>query len=52
MAVGTTVVSPAPPPNDARLIDEVADLLPESGTIAVDRLGPAAMDRQPKSGPS
>ena len=45
VAVGTTVVSPAPPPNDARLIDEVADLLPESGTIAVDRLGPAAMDR-------
>jgi Xaa-Pro dipeptidase len=45
VAVGTTVVSPAPPPNDARLIDEVADLLPKSGTIAVDRLGPAAMDR-------
>jgi Xaa-Pro aminopeptidase len=45
VAVGTVVVSPAHPPNDARLIDEVADLLPESGTIAVDRLGPAAMDR-------
>jgi Xaa-Pro aminopeptidase len=45
VAVGEAVVSPAPPPNDARLIDEVADLLPEQGTLAVDRLGPAALDR-------
>jgi Xaa-Pro aminopeptidase len=45
VAVGDAVHSPAPPPNDPRLIDEVADLLPERGTLAVDRLGPAALDR-------
>lgn len=45
VAVGSTVVCPAPPPNDARVIDEVVDLLPEQGTIAVDRLGPAALER-------
>jgi Xaa-Pro aminopeptidase len=45
VAVGDTVLSPAPPPNDARLIDEVADLLPERGGLAVDRLGPDALDR-------
>jgi Xaa-Pro aminopeptidase len=45
VAVGDAVVSPAPPPNDARLIDAVADLLPERGGLAVDRLGPAALDR-------
>lgn len=45
VAVGDTVLCPAPPPNDPRLIDVVAEQLPESGTIAVDRLGPAAMER-------
>jgi Xaa-Pro dipeptidase len=45
VAVGSAVVSPAVPPSDARLIDEVADLLPRTGTVAVDRLGPNAMAR-------
>ena len=45
VAVDSDVRCPAPPPNDARLVDEVVDLLPERGTIAVDRLGPAALDR-------
>jgi Xaa-Pro dipeptidase len=45
VAVGSAVISPAPPPNAARLIDEVVDLLPARGTIAVDRLGPNAFDR-------
>jgi Xaa-Pro aminopeptidase len=45
VAVGSAVVSPAAPPSDARLIDQVADLLPRTGTLAVDRLGPNAMAR-------
>jgi Xaa-Pro aminopeptidase len=45
VAVGSAVMSPAVPPSDARLIDEVADLLPRTGTLAVDRLGPNAMAR-------
>jgi Xaa-Pro aminopeptidase len=45
VAVDSDVRCPAPPPNDARLVDEVADLLPERGTLAVDRLGPDALDR-------
>jgi Xaa-Pro aminopeptidase len=45
VAVGDTVISAAVPPTDARLIDEVVDLLPITGTIAVDRLGPNALDR-------
>ena len=45
VAVGSTVISPAPPPSVARLIDEVVDLLPRRGTIAVDRVGPDALDR-------
>ncbi len=45
LAVGSDVRCPAPPPNDARLVDEIVDLLPERGTLAVDRLGTAALDR-------
>jgi Xaa-Pro aminopeptidase len=45
VAVDFQVRCPAPPPNDARLVDEVLDLLPERGTVAVDRLGPAPLDR-------
>jgi Xaa-Pro aminopeptidase len=45
VAVGNTVLSPGRPPSDARLIDEVIDLLPAQGTIAVDRLGPLALER-------
>jgi Xaa-Pro dipeptidase len=45
VAVGSAVMSPAVPPSDARLIDEVADLLPRTGTLAVDRLGPNALAR-------
>ena len=45
VAVGRTVLSPGRPPSDARLIDDVIDLLPERGTIAVDRLGPLAVER-------
>ena len=45
VAVGNTVLSPGRPPSDARLIDEVIDLLPVQGTIAVDRLGPLALER-------
>ena len=45
VAVGATVLHPAPPPSDARLIDEVIDLLPRRGAVAVDRLGPNALDR-------
>jgi Xaa-Pro dipeptidase len=45
VAAGSTVISPAAPPSSARLIDEVVDALPLHGTLAVDRLGPLAMDR-------
>jgi Xaa-Pro aminopeptidase len=45
VAVGATVVSPGRPPSDARIIDDVIDLLPLRGTIAVDRLGPLALER-------
>lgn len=45
VAVGATVLSPGRPPNDARLIDDVIDLLPVRGTLAVDRLGPLALER-------
>jgi Xaa-Pro aminopeptidase len=45
VAVGNTVLSPGRPPSDARLVDEVIDLLPLRGTIAVDRLGPLALER-------
>jgi Xaa-Pro dipeptidase len=45
VAVGTTVLSPGRPPSDARLIDEIIDLLPVRGTIAIDRLGPLALER-------
>ena len=45
VAVGSMVLDPGPPPSDARLIDEVVDYLPARGTIAVDRLGPLALDR-------
>ncbi len=45
VAVGSTVLSPGRPPSDARLIDQVIDLLPVHGTIAVDRLGPLALER-------
>ncbi len=45
VAVGSTVLSPGRPPSDARLIDQVIDLLPARGTIAVDRLGPLALER-------
>lgn len=45
VAVGSTVLSPGRPPSDPRLIDQVIDLLPVRGTIAVDRLGPLALER-------
>ncbi len=45
VAVGTRVVQPGRPPNDPRLIDELADLLPAKGTLAVDRIGQAALER-------
>src|SRR6516164_9857386 len=45
VAAGSTVISPAVPPSAARLIDDVVDLLPVRGTIAVDRLGPLATAR-------
>jgi len=45
VAVGSTVLSPGRPPNDPGLIDEVVDLLPAAGTLAVDRIGQLAMDR-------
>jgi Xaa-Pro aminopeptidase len=45
VAVGSTVLSPGRPPSDARLIDDVIDLLPVRGTLAVDRLGPLALER-------
>ncbi|MGA8372115.1 MAG: M24 family metallopeptidase [Acidimicrobiales bacterium] len=45
VAVGATVLDRARPPSDPRLIDDVVDLLPTRGTIAVDRLGPLAQDR-------
>jgi Xaa-Pro dipeptidase len=45
VAIGMTVLSPGRPPSDARLIDDVIDLLPVRGTIAVDRLGPLAFER-------
>jgi Xaa-Pro dipeptidase len=45
VAVGSTVLSPGRPPSDARLIDDVIDLLPSRGTLAVDRLGPRALAR-------
>jgi Xaa-Pro aminopeptidase len=45
VAVGMNVLSPGRPPSDARRIDDVIDLLPVRGTIAVDRLGPLALER-------
>jgi Xaa-Pro aminopeptidase len=45
VAVGMTVLCPGRPPSDARLIDDVIDLLPRHGTIAIDRLGPLALER-------
>jgi Xaa-Pro aminopeptidase len=45
VAVGSTVLSPGRPPSDARLIDDVIDLLPVRGILAVDRLGPLALER-------
>ncbi len=39
VCVGKTVISPALPPNDPRLVDMVADLLPTTGRLVVDRLG-------------
>jgi Xaa-Pro aminopeptidase len=45
VAVGSTVMSPGRPPNDPSLIDEVIDLLPATGVIAVDRMGQPALDR-------
>jgi Xaa-Pro aminopeptidase len=45
VAVGMNVISPGRPPSDARLIDDIIDLLPVRGTIAVDRLGPLALER-------
>jgi Xaa-Pro dipeptidase len=45
VAVGMTVLSPGRPPSDARLIDDIVDLLPVRGTIAIDRLGPLALER-------
>ncbi len=45
VAVGSTVLEPGRPPNDPALIDDVVDLLPTEGTIAVDRIGQAAVDR-------
>ncbi len=45
VAVGSTVLSPGRPPDDPALIDQIIDLLPSQGTVAVDRLGPPALDR-------
>lgn len=45
VAVGSAVIAPGRPPTDAALIDEVVDLLPSQGNIAVDRLGQLALDR-------
>jgi Xaa-Pro aminopeptidase len=45
VAVGSTVLAPTRPPSDARLIDDLIDLLPVRGTLAVDRLGPLALAR-------
>jgi Xaa-Pro aminopeptidase len=45
VAVGSTVLSPTRPPSDARLVDDVIDLLPVRGNLAVDRLGPLALAR-------
>jgi Xaa-Pro dipeptidase len=45
VAVGSTILSPGWPPTDPALIDEIVDLLPPEGTIAVDRLGQLAMNR-------
>jgi Xaa-Pro aminopeptidase len=45
VAVGSAVISPGRPPNDPSLIDEVIDLLPATGVIAVDRIGQPALDR-------
>lgn len=39
VAAGDHVVTPAPAPNDLRLLDAVLDHLPDEGRIAVDRLG-------------
>ncbi len=45
VAVGSTVLSPGRPPDDPSLIDQLIDLLPSEGTIAVDRMGQPALDR-------
>ena len=45
VAVGSAVVSPGHPPNDPAVVDELLDLLPAQGTLAVDRLGQAALER-------
>jgi Xaa-Pro aminopeptidase len=45
VAVGSTVISPGQPPNDPSLIDDVIDLLPATGVLAVDRIGQPALDR-------
>jgi Xaa-Pro dipeptidase len=45
VAVGSTVLSPGRPPEDPALIDQVIDLLPTQGSLAVDRLGQPALDR-------
>lgn len=45
VAVGSTVLHPCRPPSDARLVDDIVDLLPVRGTVAVDRLGPLAFER-------
>jgi Xaa-Pro aminopeptidase len=45
VAVGSAVMSPGRPPNDPSLIDEVIDLLPATGVIAVDRIGHLALER-------
>jgi Xaa-Pro dipeptidase len=45
VAVGSTVLSPGRPPEDPLLIDQVVDLLPAEGRIAVDRIGQPALDR-------
>jgi len=45
VAVGSTVPSPGRPADDPALIDQLVELLPSEGTVAVDRLGQLALDR-------
>lgn len=52
VAIGCAVVEDARPPNDPGLIDQVADLLPSTGTLAVDRIGQAALERLAEVRPS